>query len=71
MILDDIKSFTNNSDSQLFFDYDLSKSNWFNIGGKTKIFFKPQTLQDLIALTIIVFEIFFLVFIELRIFISV
>ena len=49
MELDDIKSFTNNSDSQLFFDYDLSKSNWFNIGGKTKIFFKPQTLQDLIA----------------------
>ena len=27
----------------------MSKSNWFNIGGKTKIFFKPQTLQDLIA----------------------
>ena len=49
MELEDIKSFTNNSDSQLFFDYDLSKSNWFNIGGKTKIFFKPQTLQDLIA----------------------
>ncbi len=49
MELEDIKSFSNNSDSQLFFDYDLSKSNWFNIGGKTKIFFKPQTLQDLIA----------------------
>ena len=49
MELEDIKTFSNNSDSQLFFDYDLSKSNWFNIGGKTKIFFKPQSLQDLIA----------------------
>jgi len=30
------------------FNYDLKKKNWFNIGGKSKIFFKAETLKDLI-----------------------
>ena len=30
------------------FDYDLKKKNWFNIGGKTKIYFKADNLKDLI-----------------------
>ena len=30
------------------FNYGLKKLNWFNIGGNTKIYFKPDTLQDLI-----------------------
>ena len=30
------------------FDYDLKKKNWFNIGGKTKIYFKANNLKDLI-----------------------
>ena len=30
------------------FNYSLKKLNWFNIGGNTKIFFKPQNLEDLI-----------------------
>ena len=30
------------------FNYNLKKLNWFNIGGNTKIFFKPQNLEDLI-----------------------
>ena len=29
------------------FDYDLKKKNWFNIGGKTKIYFKASNLKDL------------------------
>ena len=29
-------------------DYDLKKKNWFNIGGKTKAFFKADNLKDLI-----------------------
>ena len=32
----------------ILFDYSIKKLNWFNIGGKTKIFFKPYDLQDLI-----------------------
>jgi UDP-N-acetylmuramate dehydrogenase len=30
------------------FNYDLKKKNWFNIGGKTKVFFKADNLKDLI-----------------------
>ena len=30
------------------FDYDLKKKNWFNIGGKTKIYYKAHNLKDLI-----------------------
>ena len=30
------------------FEYDLKKKNWFNIGGKTKIFYKADNLKDLI-----------------------
>jgi len=30
------------------FDYDLKKKNWFNIGGKTKIYYKASNLKDLI-----------------------
>ena len=30
------------------FDYDLKKKNWFNIGGKSKFFFKAEYLKDLV-----------------------
>ncbi len=30
------------------FDYDLKKKNWFNIGGKTKIYYKANNLRELI-----------------------
>ena len=30
------------------FDYDLKKKNWFNIGGKTKVYFKADNLKDLV-----------------------
>ena len=30
------------------FDYDLKKKNWFNIGGKTKIYYKANNLKELI-----------------------
>jgi UDP-N-acetylmuramate dehydrogenase len=29
-------------------DYDLKKKNWFNIGGKTKIYYKANSLKELI-----------------------
>jgi len=46
-----IKDFENkfkNFDGRIYFNYSLKKLNWFNIGGRTKIYFKPNTLQDLI-----------------------
>ena len=30
--------------SDIFFDFDIKKLNWFNIGGKTG-FFKPKSLK--------------------------
>ena len=47
MLVDKIKKFSNEINSKIYFDYDLKKSNWFNIGGKTKVYFKPETLSDL------------------------
>ena len=34
--------------NNLKLDYDLKKKNWFNIGGKTKIFYKAENLKELI-----------------------
>ncbi len=45
---DTLESFTNKINSKFLFDYDLKKSNWFNIGGKAKCYFKPDTLDDLV-----------------------
>ena len=45
---DTLESFSNKINSKFLFDYDLKKSNWFNIGGKAKGYFKPDTLDDLV-----------------------
>ena len=33
---------------EIKFDYDLKKKNWFNIGGKSKIFYKANDLKSLV-----------------------
>ena len=48
MVLSDIEKFAKDITGDIFFDFDIKKLNWFNIGGKTKIFFKPQSLKELI-----------------------
>ena len=48
MIIDDIKKFALDIKSDIFFDFDIKKLNWFNIGGKTKIFFRPNSLKELV-----------------------
>ena len=48
MLSEELKKFSNEVSSKIYFDYNLKKSNWFNIGGKTKIYFKPDNLADLI-----------------------
>ncbi len=40
-LLDDFKD-------EIKFDYDLKKKNWFNIGGKSKIFYKANDLKSLV-----------------------
>ena len=47
MKLDDLEKIKFTDNSRLNFDHDLSKLNWFNIGGKTKIFLFANSLKDL------------------------
>ncbi len=47
MILN-LKELSTEFGQSLKFDYDLKKKNWFNIGGKAKIYFKAENLKDLI-----------------------
>ena len=44
----DFKSLIPEFNNNLKLDYDLKKKNWFNIGGKTKAFYKAENLKDLI-----------------------
>ena len=48
MQIEEIKKFSSKVTSKFHYDYDLKKSNWFNIGGKTKAYFKPDSLADLV-----------------------
>ena len=48
MKIDDIQELSLDIEGDIFFDYDLKKLNWFNIGGKAEIFFKPNTLKSLV-----------------------
>ena len=34
--------------SNVSFEHDLRKKNWFNIGGKTKVFYKAENLKELV-----------------------
>ena len=43
----DLKEFKDKYKSDIFFDFEIKKLNWFNIGGKTKVFFKPKSLNEL------------------------
>jgi len=47
MNINDIEKNSDKFTGKIYFDYDVNKLNWFNIGGKTKIYFKPETLKDL------------------------
>ena len=48
MLSEELTKFSNEVSSKICFDYDLKNSNWFNIGGKAKIYFRPDNLPDLI-----------------------
>ena len=44
----DLKDLVQEFGNNLKLDYDLKKKNWFNIGGKTKAFYKADNLKELI-----------------------
>ena len=43
-----LTSFANKINGKFIFNYDLKKTNWFNIGGKAKVYFKPESLNELV-----------------------
>ena len=48
MLVDSLKKFSEKTKGKIIFDYNLKKTNWFNIGGNAKAFFKPENLKDLV-----------------------
>ena len=44
----DLKELITEFNNNLKLNYDLKKKNWFNIGGKTKAFYKADNLKELI-----------------------
>ena len=47
--INELKNFSEAINGKLLFNYNLKKTNWFNIGGTTKAFFKPDSLNELIS----------------------
>jgi len=45
---DQLKDLLREFGSNVIFDQDLKKKNWFNIGGKSKVYFKANNLKDLV-----------------------
>ena len=48
MKIEDIKKLALSIDGDILFDQSIKNFNWFNIGGKAKVFFKPNSLKSLI-----------------------
>ena len=48
MKINQLKKLLHGFDKNLYFEYNLKKKNWFNIGGKAKVFYKVDELSDLI-----------------------
>ena len=46
---DQLKDLIDEFGADIKFDYDLKKKNWFNIGGKSKIFYKANDLKKLVT----------------------
>jgi UDP-N-acetylmuramate dehydrogenase len=48
MKIDELKSLLFEFKTNVIFEHDLKKKNWFNIGGKTKVFYKADNLKELV-----------------------
>jgi UDP-N-acetylmuramate dehydrogenase len=48
MEIEELKNLLYEFGDNIKFQYDLKKKNWFNIGGKTKVFYKAENLKELI-----------------------
>ncbi len=50
MKINELKKLLENFEHKIVYNADLKKKNWFNIGGKAKVFFKADELKDLVEL---------------------
>ena len=48
MNIKELKKILNEFGDNVRFEHDLKKKNWFNIGGKSKVFYKAQNLKELV-----------------------
>ena len=48
MEIKDLKILLEEFGDNVRFEYDLKKKNWFNIGGKSKVYYKANNLKDLV-----------------------
>ena len=48
MEINQLKNLLDEFGDNVKFEYDLKKKNWFNIGGKSKVFYKANNLKELI-----------------------
>ncbi len=48
MKINQLRKILNSFGDSVYFEHDLKKKNWFNIGGKSKVFFKADHLNQLI-----------------------
>ncbi len=48
MHINQLKNLLKDFDKKIIYDQDLKKKNWFNIGGKSKVFYKAENLKDLV-----------------------
>ena len=48
MKINELKNLLKEFGENVKFEHDLKKKNWFNIGGKSKVFYKANNLQELI-----------------------
>ena len=49
MNIKELKDLLSEFGSNVRFEYDLKKKNWFNIGGKTKVYYKAENLKELVS----------------------
>ena len=47
-ILKQVQDLSEKLSGKIYYEYDIKQLNWFNLGGPAKVFFKPNTLQELI-----------------------
>ena len=48
MEINQLKKLLGEIDKNIRFEYDLKKKNWYNIGGKSKVFYKAENLKELV-----------------------